>query len=181
MTKTPTTKKTRKVTSIPELPINPFVFEVFEAASKQRTAAKKVEVLKKYEHDSVKAMAIWNFDKTVVSLLPEGPVPYGETNAQTTFAGTLSDNLAREAQGGESATGQDLDGRNKTSIRNEYVNFYNFIKGGRDSNHQQLREAYGHIPNPQARKIMNYLAGILEDAVRYSNDRRPGRRKKGSK
>ena len=47
MTKTPTTKKTRKVTSIPELPINPFVFEVFEAASKQRTAAKKVEVLKK--------------------------------------------------------------------------------------------------------------------------------------
>tara|TARA_R100000008_G_scaffold55443_1_gene34021 strand:+ start:299 stop:871 length:573 start_codon:yes stop_codon:yes gene_type:complete len=133
MTKTPTTKKTRKVTSIPELPINPFVFEVFEAASKQRTAVKKVEVLKKYEHDSVKAMAIWNFDKTVISLLPEGPVPYGETNAQTTFAGTLSDNLAREAQGGESATGQDLDGRNKTSIRNEYVNFYNFIKGGNPS------------------------------------------------
>ena len=90
-------------------------------------------MLKKYEHDSVKAMAIWNFDKTVVSLLPEGPVPYGETNAQTTFAGTLSDNLAREAQGGESATGQDLDGRNKTSIRNEYVNFYNFIKGGNPS------------------------------------------------
>ena len=56
-----------------------------------------------------------------------------------------------------------------------------YIKGGRDSNHQQLREAYGHIPKPQARKIMNYLGGILEDAVRYSYDRRPGRRKKGSK
>ena len=56
-----------------------------------------------------------------------------------------------------------------------------YIKGGRDSNHQQLREAYHHIPKPQARKIMNYLGGILEDAVRYSNDRRPGRRKKGSK
>ena len=56
-----------------------------------------------------------------------------------------------------------------------------YIKGGRDSNHQQLREAYGHIPKPKARKIMNYLGGILEDAVRYQHDRRPGRRKKGSK
>ena len=56
-----------------------------------------------------------------------------------------------------------------------------YIKGGRDSNHQQLREAYGHIPKPQARKIMNYLYSILEDARRYSHDRRPGRRGKGSK
>ena len=53
-----------------------------------------------------------------------------------------------------------------------------YIKGGRDSNHQQLREAYGHISKPQARKIKNYLSSILEDAVRYSHDRKPGRRKK---
>ena len=56
-----------------------------------------------------------------------------------------------------------------------------YIKGGKDSNHQQLREAYGHIPKPQARKIKAYLGGILEDAVRYQHDRRPGRRKKHSK
>jgi len=56
-----------------------------------------------------------------------------------------------------------------------------YIKGGRDSNHQQLREAYGHISKPQARKIKNYLYSILEDAWRYSSDRRPGRRKKSSK
>ena len=56
-----------------------------------------------------------------------------------------------------------------------------YIKGGKDENHKQLREAYHHIPKPQARKIMNYLGGILEDAVRYRHDRRPGRRKKGSK
>ena len=48
-----------------------------------------------------------------------------------------------------------------------------YIRGGKDSNHKQLREAYHHIPKPQARKIMVYLGGILEDAVRYSNDRRP--------
>ena len=66
-------------------------------------------------------------------------------------------------------------------LADEVVELKEYIRGGRDSNHQQLREAYGHIPKPQARKIMTYLGKILEDAVRYSNDRRPGRRKKGSK
>ena len=66
-------------------------------------------------------------------------------------------------------------------LADEVLELKEYIKGGRDSNHQQLREAYHHIPKPKARKIMNYLGGILEDAVRYSNDRRPGRRKKGSK
>ena len=56
-----------------------------------------------------------------------------------------------------------------------------YLKGGQDSEHKQLREGYGHIPKPQARKIKNYLYGILEDAWRYSHDRRPGRRKKQSK
>ena len=44
-----------------------------------------------------------------------------------------------------------------------------------------LREAYGHIPKPQARKIKQFLEGIIEDAERYSYDRRPGRRTKRSK
>ena len=66
-------------------------------------------------------------------------------------------------------------------LAEEVLELKEYIKGGRDSNHQQLREAYHHIPKPKARKIMKYLGGILEDAVRYSNDRRPGRRKKGSK
>ena len=56
-----------------------------------------------------------------------------------------------------------------------------YLEGGSDHNHKLLREAYGHIPKPQARKIKNYLYGILEDAWRYSNDRKPGRRKKQSK
>ena len=56
-----------------------------------------------------------------------------------------------------------------------------YLKGGQDSEHKQSREGYGHIPKPQARKIKEYLYGILEDAWRYSHDRRPGRRKKQSK
>ena len=66
-------------------------------------------------------------------------------------------------------------------IADEVLELQEYIKGGKDNLHQQLREAYCHIPKPQARKIKNYLAGILEDAVRYQYDRRPGRRKKKSK
>ena len=127
-----TTTKTKKVVEIPQLPVNPFVFEILDAASSQRSKAKKVEALRRYEHPSVKMIFVWNFDDSVISLLPPGAVPYGETNAQTTFAGTLSDNLIKEAQGGESATGQDLDGRGKTSLRREYQNLYHYVKGGND-------------------------------------------------
>ena len=56
-----------------------------------------------------------------------------------------------------------------------------YLKGGADDEHKQLREGYGHIPKPQARKIRNYLESFIEDAKRYSDDRRPGRRKKQSK
>ena len=122
------------------LPVNPFIFEILELASAQKTNAKKVEVLKNYEDPSIKTVFVWNFDASIVSLLPPGPVPYGETNAQTTFAGTLSENIAKEAAGGESATGQDLDGRNKTSIRHEYKNFYHFVKGGNNELSTTRRE-----------------------------------------
>lgn len=56
-----------------------------------------------------------------------------------------------------------------------------YLKGGQDDQHKLLREAYGHIPKPQARKIKVFLEGILADAQQYSYDRKPGRRKKPSK
>lgn len=66
-------------------------------------------------------------------------------------------------------------------LADEVLDLEEYIKGGSDNDHKQLREAYHHIPKPQARKIRNYLYGILEDAWRYQRDRRPGRRKKTSK
>jgi len=129
-----TTTKTRKTeTPIETLPTNPFVFEVLELASKQKSNAKKVEVLKTYEHDSLKVVFVWNFDETVLSLLPEGPVPYGDVKDQNVYSGNLSDNLVREAAGGEAATTQDLQGLGKTSLRREYQNLYHYVKGGNGS------------------------------------------------
>jgi len=131
-----TTTKTKRATTekpIESLPTNPFVFEVLELASKQRSNARKVEVLKTYEHDALKSVFIWNFDDSVISLLPEGEVPYGDLKDQNVYSGSLSENLSRESIGGESATGQDLDGRGKTSLRREYQNLYHYIKGGNNT------------------------------------------------
>ena len=131
---TTTKKKTTTIEKpIESLPPNPFVFEILELASKQRSNARKTEVLRSYDHESLKTILIWNFDESVISLLPDGPVPYGEIDDQNVYTGNLSDNLTREAAGGESATGQDLDGRGRTSLRREYQNLYHFVKGGNNS------------------------------------------------
>jgi len=129
-----------KASANTELPSNPFVFEVLELASAQRSSAKRVEILKKYEDNSIKSVLIWNFDESVISMVPEGEVPYAEPTEQTAYAGSLSENISREMADGESATGQDLDGRNKTSLRKEWVNLYNFVKGGNDSLTKTRRE-----------------------------------------
>lgn len=128
-----TMKKTMTEKPIESLPANPFVYEILELASKQRSNVKKIEVLKTYEHDSLKTIFIWNFDETIISLLPEGDVPYAGTSEQTVYSGSLSENLSREAAGGESATGQDLNGRARTSLRREYQNLYHFVKGGNNT------------------------------------------------
>ena len=44
----------------------------------------------------------------------------------------------------------------------------NILKVVNDNDHKQLREGYGHIPKPQARKIKDYLYAILEDAWKYN-------------
>jgi len=130
-TKKTTTKSTKSsATNNTKLPINPFQHEILALASSQRSNAKKVEVLKEYDNPALKSILIWNFDESVISLLPEGDVPYADANDQTVYSGSLSDNLKREAAGGESATGQDLDGRGRTSLRREYQNLYHYVKGG---------------------------------------------------
>ena len=147
---TTTTKKTTpkakavkaKATPIPNLPVNPFVFEVLEAASKQRTKAKKIEVLQKYAHDSIMALMIWNFDETAISVLPPGDVPYGNTREDNSVTGTLSDKI-NDAVGKMSEIGSNSLGsqdQGKASIRKEYTKFYNFLKGGNDKLSSLRRE-----------------------------------------
>jgi len=119
---------------IPDLPANPFVFEIFDIASKQRSNAKKVEALQKFAHPCVKSLLIWNFDDTIVSSLPAGDVPYAAVDEMDSFKGTLSEKIADAVEkmgemGSRSLGSQD---QGRTSIRKEYTKFYNFVKGGND-------------------------------------------------
>jgi len=127
-----------------ELPPNPFVFEIFALVNKQKTRAKKVEVLRKYEHDSLKALFIWNFDPSVISLLPPGEVPYSSMKDEQITTGTLSTKIAQavgtmEYLDSASLGMSDLKA-GKTTIRKEYQRFYNFCKGGNDQLKSLRRE-----------------------------------------
>ena len=126
---------TKKITPIPELAVNPFIFEVLELVTKQRTIARKVEVLKKYKHPSLVSLFVWNYDPKIKSCLPEGDVPYAGTDEQGSFSLTLGQRVEdavkkMEELGSKSLGSQD---QGHTSIRKEYVKFYNFVKGGNDA------------------------------------------------
>ena len=138
-----TKSKTVKATPISEdLPSNPFAFEVFNLISKQRSNAKKVELLRRYDHPSIKALFIWNFDESLISALPEGDVPYAATSEQNSFNGTLSskidDAVNKMAELNSNSLGSQDQGY--STIRKEHVRFYNFIKGGNDGLSSLRRE-----------------------------------------
>ena len=98
-----------------KLPPNAFVHEILAHASKQKSIAKKVEVLKEYRNDALTAILIWNFDETVQSLLPEGEVPFNKNEVPV--------------------------GTDHTSLRREWKNLYHFIKGGNDKLSKTRRES----------------------------------------
>lgn len=109
---------------------------------KTKNQSKKIEVLKTYAHDSVMAVLIWNFDESIISLLPEGEVPYGNTREDNSVTGTLSDKI-NDAVGMMRESGQTSLGsqdQGKASIRAEYTKFYNFLKGGNDGLSSLRRE-----------------------------------------
>ena len=138
------TKKTTLTTEKPieTLPTNPFIFEVLELVSKQRSNVKKVEVLKTYGDAPLKTVLIWNFDETVISLLPQGDVPYASTGEQTSYSGTLSskvnDAVFKMNELGSNSLGSMDQG--KSSIRKEYQMFFNFVKGGNNGLSSLRRE-----------------------------------------
>jgi hypothetical protein len=89
-----------------KLPSNPFMNEILELVSEQKTDDGKIAILKEYECDIIKSLFIWNFDDSVISLLPQGTVPYKPN---------------------ENPLGTD-----HSSLRREQRSLYNFVKGGND-------------------------------------------------
>ena len=118
------------------LPPNPMVHEILEAVDSERVKAKKLEILKTYGDDSFKMTMIWNFDESVVSMLPDGPVPYQPVEG---------DVQANREQGIPQ----------RTTIRNSARQFYRFVKGGDDAMNKIKRESVfinilQTLPEPEA-------------------------------
>ena len=90
-----------------KLPSNPFMNEILELVDEQKTDDGKIAILKEYECDIIKSLFIWNFDDSIISLLPEGKVPYKPN---------------------ENPLGTD-----HSSLRREQRNLYMFVKGGNDA------------------------------------------------
>ena len=141
--------QTRKASTPPQpivdLPPNPFAFEVLALASKQRSNVKKVEVLRKYEHNSLKALFIWNYDDTSISMLPPGEVPYSSLKDEQVSSGSLStkvNQLVGTMEYNDTVSmGNATDmKRGRTTLRREWTKLYNFVKGGNDSLSSLRRE-----------------------------------------
>jgi hypothetical protein len=116
-TKKPVEKKSttpKTVVKKVELTSNSYVHEILEAVSTERTKDKKISILQQYNENFLKSILIWNFDESIVSILPEGDVPIQP-----------SENAEQSPS---------------SNIRKEWSKFYNFVKGGNDGMNKLRKE-----------------------------------------
>jgi hypothetical protein len=141
----PKAKPRAKSTPSLELQSNPFQFEILELASKQRSNAKKEEVLVKHRNDALVSLLIWNFDDSVVSLIPHGDVPFEDFNEMVANGGSLREKITSNAAGDTGSV--KFNGINekynleKTSIRKSINQLSYFIAGKRSGAAYNLRPA----------------------------------------
>lgn len=88
--------------------------EILQKVSNAKTRVEKVRLLQEYRNDALISLIIWNYDKSLITLLPEGEVPYRENDAPV--------------------------GTEHTRLIQEHRKFYNFLKGGNDGLPQHARE-----------------------------------------
>ena len=82
------------------------ITEVLRKVSNAKTKKEKIKLLQDNNSNALRQLLIWNFDESVVSMIPEGPVPYTPNDAPV--------------------------GTDHTRLEQEYRGFYRFVKGGAD-------------------------------------------------
>tara|TARA_Y100001958_G_scaffold48755_1_gene32613 strand:+ start:335 stop:751 length:417 start_codon:yes stop_codon:yes gene_type:complete len=85
----------------------------------------------------------WNYDTSIVSVLPEGEVPYNDFDDQNnnvmTLSGRITDEVRRMHETGSFSLGSS-DRQGHTTIRRESRHLYRFVRGGDDAMNQVRRE-----------------------------------------
>ena len=82
------------------------ISEVLRKVSNAKTKEEKVALLRKHNSTALRQLLIINFDDSVISMLPEGDVPYTPNDAPV--------------------------GTDHSRLESEYRGLYRFFKGGQD-------------------------------------------------
>jgi hypothetical protein len=90
------------------------ISEVLQKVSNAKTKAEKIKILQDNNSQALRSLFIWNYDESVISLIPEGEVPYTPNDAPA--------------------------GTEHTVLEKEFSKLYYFIKGGNDELKQFKRE-----------------------------------------
>ena len=77
--------------------------EILRKVSNAKTKAEKIALLQKHNTNALRQVLIINFDDSVISMLPEGDVPYTPNDAPI--------------------------GTDHTRLESEYKGLYRFVKG----------------------------------------------------
>lgn len=80
------------------------ISEVLRKVSNAKTKQEKIDLLRKHNSNALRQLLIINFDDSVVSVMPEGDVPYTPNDAPA--------------------------GTDHTRLEHEYRGLYRFFKGG---------------------------------------------------
>ena len=80
------------------------ISEVLRKVSNAKTKQEKINLLRKHNSNALRQLLIINFDESVVSVMPEGDVPYTPNDAPA--------------------------GTDHTRLEHEYRGLYRFFKGG---------------------------------------------------
>ena len=91
------------------------ISEILRKVSNAKTKKEKVDLLRKHNSTALRQLLIINFDDSVVSMLPEGDVPYTPNDAPV--------------------------GTDHTRLEQEYRGLYRFFKGGQDNLPNMKRES----------------------------------------
>ena len=78
--------------------------EVLQKVSNAKTKAQKIKLLQEHNSPALRSVLIANFDESVISMLPDGEVPYQKNDAP--------------------------EGTEHTKLAHEYRKLYLFFKGG---------------------------------------------------
>lgn len=91
------------------------ISEILQKASNAKTKTEKIKILQDNNSQTLRSIFIWNYDESVVSLVPEGEVPYTPNEAPI--------------------------GTEHTLLEQESKRFYYFVANGKTTIPQMKRES----------------------------------------